>query len=298
MNHKQALVTGGNGFIGRTLIKILLRKGYKVTTFDRSNSQKEKGVMAILGDVRSARSVEHAVRGKDIVFHLAGVLGTSELQQNVSGAVKTNILGTVNVFEACSKNGAFVVLVSKPNPWLNVYSITKESSEKFFHLYRREKGLKGVIVKWFSVYGPGQKYKSVQKAVPTFIVNALQNKSLPVYGDGKQTADFVYVADTCEATVNVSENVKAEGEIVEIGTGIETQVLDLAKKILKLTKSSSKIVLYPMRSGEMPKARVYANLKNLRRYVKFKPSVTLDEGLALTIDYYQNLLGIKRLRSD
>ncbi len=287
---KKVLITGGGGFIGKHLAELLQSKGYKVAILDRSDKNVPKSIKVFKGDVRDAKTVAKAMKGMDYVYHLAGLLGTEELIFNSIEAVDVNVIGALTIMDAAVKNNTKLVLISKPNPWLNTYSITKEASEKFCIMYQKEFGLKATIVKWFSVYGPGQKHYGVQKAVPTFIVKALQGEALPVFDKGKQTADFIFTSDAVRATVLVGESPKAEGKIVEIGTGEETTVIDLAKMVLKMTGSKSKIDYLPMRKGEDKNARVVADTTMLKKVTNFKPEVDLETGMTETVAFYKKLL--------
>lgn len=287
---KKILITGGSGFIGQHLIKGLLEKNYQVAVLDRTPKNLPEQVTIFQGDIRDRAAVKRAMRGRDGVYHLAGVLGTEELNTRSIEATEINVIGALNILEEALVNKTKVLLVSKPNVWLNTYSITKEASEKFCLMFQKEFGLKAVIVKWFSVYGPGQKHYGVQKAVPTFIVRALQNKSLPIFGSGHQEADFIYVTDTIAATIKAAEAALMEGKIVEIGTGRGTKVIDLAKLIIKLCQSQSKLQFLRMRGGEDSETKVIAKTAILKK-LKFKPQVKLEEGLKKTIAFYRELLG-------
>lgn len=286
--YKNVLVTGGSGFIGKHLVNILLEKGYNVAVIDKHPKNLPKKVKVFKGDVRNGKAIKEAMKNANIVYHLAGVLGTEELNKQSLLATKINVIGALNVLEAARKNKTKVLLVSKPNVWLNTYSITKETSEKFCMMFRKEFGLEAAIVKWFSVYGPGQKHYHVQKAVPTFIVRALLGRPIPVFDDGKQMADFIYTSDTINATILVAESDKMEGKTVEIGTGKGTKIVDLAKDIIRLTKSKSQIEYLPMRGGEDPHTEVVANIKLLSS-LGFKPKVNFDKGLMETINFYKAL---------
>ena len=257
---------------------------------DKSDKSIPSGVKIFKGDVCNPDVVAKAMKGMDYVYHLAGLLGTEELLFNTAEAVKINVIGAVNVMEEAAKNKTKLLLVSKPNPWLNTYSITKETSEKFCMMFRKEFGLKAAIVKWFSVYGPGQKHYGVQKAVPTFIVAALKGEQLPVFDRGQQTADFIYTSDAVRATVEVAETPAAEGQIVEIGTGEETKIIDLAKMIIKMTGSKSKIKFLKMRKGEDLGSHVVADIRLLKRFTKLKPEIDLETGMRETIDYYREII--------
>lgn len=294
MSHKDSkniLITGGSGFIGSHLANQLIALGHKVSVLDRT-PKPMVGVKLFQGDITNAVDVAKAMKGMDLVYHLAGVLGTEELNTQSVFATQINVIGTLNILDAAVANKTKVLLVSKPNVWLNTYSITKETSEKFSQLYQKEFGLKVVTVKWFSVYGPGQKHYGVQKAVPTFIVKALKNEPLPVFDNGQQEADFIYTSDTIRATILVAEDPKLEGQTVEIGTGQGTSVNDLAKLIIKLSGSKSEIEYLPMRGGEDPETKVVANVKLLKS-LGFKPEVNLEEGLIETITFYRDLLKLE-----
>jgi UDP-glucose 4-epimerase len=289
---KKVLITGGSGFIGRHAAELLKEKGYMVAILDRTVKKPIAGVRVFEGDIRDEKIVNKAMNGMDYVYHLAGLLGTEELLFHTIEAADVNIIGSLRIMEAAVKNKTKLLLVSKPNPWLNTYSITKETSEKFCMMFQKEFALKAAIVKWFSVYGPGQKHYGVQKAVPTFIMKALKNENIPIFDTGRQTADFIYTSDAIQATVLVAESKKAQGEIVEIGTGKETKVEDLAKMIIGMTGSKSKIVHLPMRKGEDKGAHVVADTTKLKKLTHFKPKIDLETGIRETIAYYKTIVGI------
>ncbi len=286
------LVTDSSGFIGSVLVKALLQRGHHVSAFDRVPTMHALPVNTLLGDIRSCDDVQAAVQGQDMVYHLAGVLGSHELIGNVRHSLDVNVGGTLNVLESCRIHRAKMLLVSKPNVWLNTYSITRETAEQFSKMYMVEYGVITTIVKWFDAYGPGQKVGPghIQKVVPTFIVNALENRPLSVFGDGKQTADFIYVDDLVEATIAVAETPAAVGRTVEIGTGIETSMLQLCKMILDMTESSSEIEFQPMRPGETANTELRADMATLKETTGFVPRIKLDHGLKQTIAYYRQML--------
>ncbi len=201
-----------------------------------------------------------------------------------------NTLGTINVLDAARQNGNRVVLSAKPNPWLNVYSITKKAAEEFFLMYHSLFGVDSRIGRFFSIYGPGQKTvkHGVQKAVPTFILRALRNEPIPVFGTGEQTADFIYISDAVTAFIILGCGKNMGGEVVEIGTGKQLTVNFLAETIIRLTGSKSKIIHFPMRSGEPLNAKVAADTTKMEKMLKFYPKISLEEGLEKTINWYKN----------
>jgi len=287
------LVTGGSGFIGRHLIEALYRKGHQVSTFDHHPTQQQVPVDHFQGDIRDEDAVRKAVAGHDVVYHLAGILGTHELMEIMKKAVEINVIGTLNVLDAVQKHDARMVLASKPNIWLNTYSLTKEMDEKFCLMFNREFGTPVAIVKWYNAYGPRQKTHGVQKAVPTFIMRALKNEPIPIFGNGHQTADFIYVTELAEATARVAEEPGCFGRIIEIGMGKETTVNELANLIISLTGSHSQLDYLPMRSGETPDSKVFADCQTMHDLLGFYPQIELEDGLKQTISYYQELLANK-----
>lgn len=275
----RAVITGGKGFIGTHLTEELRRRNYQVDVFDLVDGM----------DITNRRLVLKKLKGFDIIFHLAGILGTHELNCRAYEAALINILGTVNALDAAKGNGSRIVLAAKPNPWSNVYSITKKAAENFFSMYRSLYGVDSRIGRFFSIYGPGQKTveHGVQKAVPTFILKALRDEPIPIFGTGEQTADFIYISDTVEAFAILGCEEKLSGKAVEIGTGKQTTVNFLAKRIIELTKSKSKILHLPMRSGEPLNARVVADTTKMEKLLKYHPIICLDEGLKKTIQWYK-----------
>lgn len=287
IGRQQALITGGKGFFGAHLIKELSSIGYDCRTYDRIDEQ----------DITDRQMVLDSVRDNDVVFHLAGVLGTHELNTKAYKATQVNILGAVNIFDAAKNHNARVVLAAKPNPWLNVYTITKEASEKFAVMYAQMFGCDFRVGRLYSLYGPGQKIKedgSVQKAVPTFIMQALNNEPVTIFGTGRQTADFMYISDAAEAFAILGHTENLSGEFVDIGTGQETEINFLADLIIRLAGSNSKIKHIPMRTGEPLDARVVANTTKMATLLHFTPQVSLEDGMRETIHWYRSNIFQKR----
>jgi UDP-glucose 4-epimerase len=278
----KALVTGASGFIGEPLVQKLISNGYTVVAFDKK--KENIGTEFVKGDVVSF-NFDEILGGVDVVFHLAGLLGTTELFHRIIEAEKVNVLGGLNLLESMRKNGVKkLVFTSKPNVWkYNVYTITKENCERYLKMYEKIYDFKIVITRPFNVYGPGEYLTEYRKAIPYFIVSALQDEQLEIFGDGEQTMDTIYVDDAVEALIRCAE--KLPKETVEIGSSEPVKVKKLAEKIIKLTGSKSKIVYKPMRKGEMGQKYICAN-NNMEHLLGFKPRVKLEEGLKMTIEWY------------
>ncbi len=289
-NNQKILVTGGSGFIGSHLVDALVLRKYEVTVLDLKPSM-DNSVKTIIGSVTDRALVNKLVSECDLVFHLAGMLGTHELVDIAFKATEVNVLGTLNVLDACKKYGTKIVEISKPNCWINTYTITKIAAEQFTEMYRREHGVEAVIVKWFNVYGgrqPLMEEAGYKKLIPTAIVNALHNVDIEIYGDGNQTMDLVHTTDTIEATLSIMDNWdKCEGKVFEVGFGKEISVNESVEKIIELTNSTSKIIHIPMRKGETPNTHLKANISLLKDICKWTPRINLNDGLRETVDWYK-----------
>ncbi len=283
------LVTGGAGFIGTNLL-LFLRKNHPNSTLVSYDIAQPvfpvKGVRYLHGDVRSYLHLREVTREVDWIFHLAAELGTHETFANPDIANETNIGGTVNLLESARTNQFALLVVSKPNIWLNPYSISKEAAEQYARMYFHEMNVPVIVMKWFSVYGPYQYVNKYQKAVPSFINSALRGEPLTIYGSGNQKADFVYVKDAVAAAVQAMER-EVFGQTIEFGTGKAVSVNSLAQTVVRLTNSSSKIVHIPMRRGEFESSVVTANLRKAKELLNFEATVPLEQGLVKTIRFYK-----------
>ncbi len=283
------LVTGGSGFIGSHLVMELNKKGHSVYVLSNI-LPKERRNNFIYADITDRKKILEIIPKFDVVYHLAGLLGTSELINLAYEASRVNILGTINILDASLKRKTKVVHITKPNCWLNTYTITKAAGESFTKMYYEQKKLPTLSIKWFNVYGPNQSFHC-QKAVPFFIRWALHNESIKIWGDGKQTVDLIYATDAVRATIEIGQNKKFEGKTIEVGSGFETTVNNLAKLIIKKTKSKSKIIHLSMRSGETENTRLKADTSVLKD-LHFKFEYNLNRGLDQTINWYKKHLNI------
>jgi len=280
------LVTGAAGFIGKHLIKQFINDGVDVVAFDRKDEVFQTEF--IKGDLTNF-NFDKILGDIDVVFHLAGLLGTTELFHKIIEAEKVNVLGTLNLLESMRRKEVNkIVFTSKPNIWeYNVYTISKENCERYLDMYKEIYGFETIITRPFNVYGPNEPLDDYRKAVPYFIVKALKDESIEIFGDGKQTMDPIYVSDVVTALIKCSE--KVPNEVVEIGTSASLSVNEIAEKIIDLSQSNSDIVHKPMRRGEPNNSYITAN-GNIERLLGFKPKINLNEGLKRTIKWYKNHL--------
>lgn len=309
-------VIGSNSFIAGYVIEELHNRGHKVVglqrhlPFGKANHYPDE---VYLGDITNHEVVERVVSICDYTINLAGILGTSETVNNPKPAVEVNILGTLNVLNACRIWEKPFVQIAVGNHWMNnTYSITRTTAERFTLMYAKEHGLKANVVRALNAYGPRQTFQSYKKMMPQFILNALANKPLPVYGDGEQLMDFIYASDLAEFMVDTllePEKVRQDtnkkiiesnntidfirlknniplfenefGNVYECGEGFGLPVKELAQKIIDLSNSKSTIEYKPMRAGEPLGAKIVAD------YQSPTYKISIDEGIKKAIEYYR-----------
>ena len=291
-------ITGGSGFIGSGIYKECRKRCDDVLLFDNTKPPYTlpKGVTWVKCDVCD-KDLVHKVMDEtkpDQLYLVAGVLGTSELNVQPSRACNVNINGLANFIDlAVEQKLPRTFYVTKPNVWENMYTITKECSERIIQYYMKEYGLEGVIHKWFNAYGPGQHTHPVRKAVPYFILMALNNRPMRIHGDGKQTVDLVYVDDIAKIAVEAMNKPKEEltnEEVIEVGVGQGMVVNDLAESIRDMCHSKSEIIHEPMRSGETPNTLLSADITRLKQIMGSDFKFTdYKEGMLRTINYYKNI---------
>jgi UDP-glucose 4-epimerase len=216
-------------------------------------------------------------------------------------AVRTNIVGGLNVLEAVRTHEVPAVFISLGNYKMNnTYSITKSTVERFVAMYNKEHDTSINIVRAMNAYGPGQKppypygYSRVRKIVPTFICRALRNEPIEVYGDGQQISDMVYVTDVADVLVKALM-LASNDELVnpiEVGPAVHNTVMDIANLVIEVTGSESEITLLPRRPGEDPSIPVYAEVISMTR-AGIDPGefVSLEDGMAMAVDFYKDKYG-------
>ena len=286
------LVTGGNGFIGSHVVDNLLSKGHRVTVFDRSRKVPSpwKNVNLFAGDIKDKDAVFDAISQHDGVIHLAGLLGTSEAVTTPFEGIDVNIVGALNVYEAVRRHKKPAVTITVGNyTWNNTYAISKYTAERFALMYNKEFGTKIAVVRGLNVYGERQKHAPVRKVVPTFVIAALKNEPIEIFGSGEQLLDLIYVKDCAEILVRAllldHDNYNS---VFEAGSGEPVTVNDLAQTIIKLAKSKSKIVYKPMRAGEPKRSVTLGDPSTLEALAYRTLDLTpLEEGLKSTIPWYK-----------
>lgn len=292
-------VTGGSGFIGDHVRQALERAGHTPVCFDARRHPDTH----TLGDVRDATAVTELAAHVDAVIHLAAVLGTQETIANPRPAAETNVLGTINVLEACRQYGLPMVNICVGNYWMhNTYSTTKRCAERLVEQYRDELDLSAANVRCVNAYGPGQSaaipYGSakVRKVMPSFVCRAIVGDPIEIYGDGSQISDMVHVRDvarTLVATVERCAAGHAPTRTVEVGPVDSSTVLEVARLVRDTAGSTSPIVHVPMRPGEEAGATVCAAYHTLTDVGIDPYSLTpIEDGVTETVRWFRSVRGV------
>lgn len=283
-------ISGSNGFIASHLTEVLQEMGHKVTGLERHTGNTLEGIerpkpdVEYLGDIRDKEIAYKAISKCDGVINLAGILGTQETVNNPYPSVEVNIIGALNVLEACREYKLPMVQIAVGNHFENnSYSITKTTAERFCLMYSNEHGVKANVVRAFNAFGERQSWHPVRKMMPFFITQALKNKDIEVYGDGEQVMDFVYVKDVARVLIEALTN-NETAQIYEAGSGLSVTVKRWAERVIELSGSKSQIKHLPMRPGETPGSIVLSKNPYPIEYSD------LDEKLEQTINWYRELI--------
>ena len=314
-NHQKVLVTGAGGFIGSHLTEQLVALGARTRALVKYNSTGSWGwldhspvkehVEVIPGDIRDRDSVWHAIQGTDIVFHLAALIGIPYSYHTPLSYVRTNIEGTLNVLQTALDAGVRLVVhtstsevygtaryvpIDEEHP-LNgqsPYSASKIAADKLAEAFHLSFGLPLTVIRPFNVFGPRQSARAV---IPTIVTQAL-NQSTVRLGSLNPTRDFNYIADTVQAFIRIAGSPDAIGRVVNIGSGQEVSIGDLARTILNLLGIDTPVVCDDerLRPGASEVGRLCADGRRAREIVGWEPQYSLEEGLVQTIEWIRKNL--------
>ena len=310
----RCLVTGGAGFLGSHLCERLLNDGHEVICLDNYFTGRMVNV-AHLRDNRNFELIRHDVTEPillevDRIFNLACPASPIHYQFNPVKTIKTSVMGAINMLGLAKRVKARILQASTSEVygdpavhpqtedyWGNVnpigirscYDEGKRVAETLFMDYHRQNNVDIRIVRIFNTYGP-RMLPNDGRVVSNFIVQALNGEDLTIYGDGSQTRSFCYVDDLIEGFVRMMNQDKIIGP-VNIGNPGEFTMLELAKEVLELTGSKSKIVYKPL-PGDDPKMR-RPDISLAKQALDWEPTIPLRKGLEKTIVYFDNLLKTK-----
>lgn len=322
---KKVLVTGADGFIGSHLVEALIAKGCDVRAFVFYNSfnswgwldtipfelQKELDVFA--GDIRDPNGVRNAMEGCDVVFHLAALIAIPFSYHSPDSYVDTNIKGTLNVLQAARDLNVEKVLVTStsevygtaqyapidekhPYQGQSPYSATKIGADRIAESFYRSFETPVVIVRPFNTFGPRQSARAV---IPTIITQLLSGKEILELGDLTPTRDFNYVRDTVNGFIALAESDKAIGEEVNIATGTEQTVGDVAKHLIALINPSAVVKTDEerIRPEKSEVFRLIGDNKKIKEMTSWSPSYDLYKGLEETVAWFKKDANLSKYKS-
>ena len=309
---KNSLITGGAGFIGSHLSKTLVQEGHNVKVIDnfstgfKSNLDEFKNDIKIIkGDIRDSNLLQKEMKNIDIIFHMAANPSVSESIIDPFTNHDINVNGTLSLLKSAVENDVEKFILSsscavygdsellpltesmKVNP-KSPYALSKYINEHYCKIFSDIYNIKTVCLRYFNVYGPKQNVKSDYSAViPIFISTLLNDKEPVIYGDGKQTRDFIFIDDVISANLKALKSNSANGEVFNVATSIETSLLDLIYNLEKIFNRKISPKFFPKREGDIIKS--YANIEKIKNKIKFNPSNDIMSGLEKTFKYYRNL---------
>lgn len=309
LKNQTVLVTGGGGFIGSRLCERLVQSGATVRAFVRYTSRAEIGLLRFLepdilkkveiirGDLRDFSAVAQSLRGVDIVFHLGALISIPYSYVHPVETVQTNVLGTLNILEACRKSGAKLVHTSTsevygtalrvpidedhPLQGQSPYSASKIGADKLVESYFRSFGLPTVTVRPFNTYGPGQSTRAV---IPTIVTQALAGGVVRL-GNLDAIRDFTYLDDTVEGFLLTAQADTWNGETYNLGSGEEISIGAIAALIFRLMGKQAEIQLEKnrLRPEKSEVLRLISDNRKAKLELGWQPTVGMEEGLQRTI---------------
>lgn len=301
----QVLITGGAGFLGSHLANRLHAAGHAVRVLDDLSSAAPDsladGIAFTRGDVRDVPKLWSLLLGVDVVFHLAARVSVPASVLYPREYNDVNVGGTVALLEACRDVGTVkrVVLASSATAYGNQerqpvdesmtvhpsvpYAVSKVAAEEYLMCMGASAGFETVALRIFNAYGPGQPLPpSHAPVIPRFVQQALGNGSLVVFGDGRQTRDFVYVDDVIDALIAAADAPQVDREIINVGSGVETSIAELIDAIGVATERTPSPLYNQEVAGGIH--RLVGNMQKADRLLGFRPKTDLATGLHLLLE--------------
>ena len=326
LRNKRVLVTGADGFIGSHLVERLVRYGCKVRAFvyynafnswgwlDSLEQKKLKRIDVFPGDIRDQNSIRKAMKDIDVTFHLAALVGIPFSYYAPDSYIDTNVKGTLNILQTGMEYKVQRILVTStsevygtaknvpideghPLQGQSPYSASKIGADKITEAFSKSFNAPVTIVRPFNTYGPRQSARAV---IPTIIIQLLNGNKSVKLGSLSPTRDFNYVKDVCDGFIAIANSNETIGKEINIATGQEINIGDLANRIIKKISPEAKTILDPQRirpeSSEV--MRLLGSRRNITKLTGWKPRYSLNRGLDETIEWFKNKQNLRLYRSN
>ena len=309
------LITGGAGFLGSHLCEKLITKGHTIVCLDNFLNGSLGNIRALLshrcfkltsGDVRDFDLLEKTVSsGIDAIIHLAAQIHVDRSVIEPKETYETNVLGTLHVLELARRydvekviyastseiyGSAQYVPMDEKHPLdpMHPYGASKLAADRMCHAYIQTYGINICILRLFNTFGPRQKDTGYGGAISIFAKRVLSDRPPIIYGDGKQSRDYLYIEDAVNAYESILESKKPLKEPINFGTGKDVTILSVANNIIRLFGKKGKIkpVHVAPRPGEV--RRLVADNKKARKLLEWKPTYSFNEGLKKFVEWYRN----------
>lgn len=304
------LITGGCGFIGSHLTEYLVQRGHQVTVFDRYNSNNNWGWLensifkkdfnVILGDIRDYDSVKNAVKGNNVVLHLAALIGIPYSYISPLAYIKTNVEGTYNVLQSAKEleisktvitstsevyGSAIYTPINEDHPLQpqSPYSASKIGADNLALSYFNSFDLPLTIIRPFNTYGPRQSARAI---IPTIISQLISSKDIKL-GNISTIRDFTYVEDLCSAYLDIIKSNNVGGEIYNVGSNKEISIEVLLNKIFKISNIEKKIIIEETRQRKEGSevTKLLCNSDKIKNAISWQPKINLEDGLLKTYNW-------------
>jgi len=310
-NFSRVLVAGGAGFIGSHIVDRLIEEGIEVTVLDNlytgqmeniAHHKNNKNFHFVRSDIRNLDLVKRAIKDVDAVFNDAAVVSVPRSMEDPIFANEVNVGGTLNLLKACLDSGIkrFVQASSasvygntktlpisedlSPKP-ISPYAVSELAAENYAKVFYAAYGLETVCLRYFNVYGPRQTFSAYSGVITIFVNQLLRNQQPIIFGDGKQTRDFVYVGDVVDANMLALTTKEAKGEVFNIATGVTSTI---NKLVWYLQEAMKKKHLKPIHKHPRPGdiRHSYASIEKAKKILGYEPKFSLKKGLTKLVEWY------------
>ena len=313
LTDRKIFITGGAGFIGSKLVervidrnKVVIYDNFARNAIESGRAWNHPNLEVIRGDILDYAHLREAMRGANVIVHLAAIAGIDTVVKSITNTMKVNLIGTYHVLEAARDLLALESLVdfstsevfgsyaykSEENDTTTLgsvgegrwtYAVSKLAAEHLGHAYHREQGLPVVSIRPFNIYGPGQVGEG---ALQIFVRRAISDETITIHGDGDQIRSWCFVDDLIDGVLACIGNEKAVGHVFNIGNPRGTiTIYGLAETVVRVTESKSRIEFVPKTYADV-ELRI-PSIDKAKEILGYRPKVNLDEGIRRTAEWYR-----------